>query len=263
MPRVPESLVVALLLVAGVFAPVSAWVATRRSRRPAIWFVFGALIGPAALAILALAPPGRCPTCGAPIRGWPEDCPRCGAPLPAVLHQPGGGRVPTAGPAAPPVEAPGSATGVPLRASAPVATQPPASAPVATEPPTRSRPARDQRRHPMGRTRSPAPVIEVLGSGIYISGNAGLDFGARYGVARVSIAGDERLRVFGPIDIGQMTIRHDGRLEDLEVIVSDDRVVVAGRQGRSTLMVVLRIGPGASASELEAILQSGRYLPGW
>ena len=250
----PENLPVALLLAAGVFAPVSAWVATRRSRRPAIWFVFGAFLGPVALALLVLAPPGRCPTCGSPIRGWPEDCPRCGTPLPAAIGQTARRRPgPKTVPIAPTGEAAGRDTGAPLRAGARVAVQPTAGrAPVVDDGP-QSR----------GRARFRAPVVAVLGSGIYLSGTAGLEIGARYGIARVSIPGDERLRVFGPIDIGQMTVRHDGRLDDFEVIESDDRLVVAGRRGRSTLMVVLRVGGGTSASELEAILQSGRYLPGW
>lgn len=250
----PEYLPVALLLAAGVFAPVSAWAATRRSRRPAIWFVFGAFLGPVAVGLLALAPPGRCPTCGSPIRGWPQDCPRCGAPLPAAIGPtPGRRRGPETVPIAPTGEAAGTDTGAPVPASARVAM-----------PPTAGRtPVADDGPQSRGRARFRAPVVEVLGSGIYLSGTAGLEIGARYGVARVSIPGDDRLRVFGPIDIGQMTVRHDGRLDDFEVIESDDRLIVAGRLGRSTLMVVLRVGGGTSSSELEATLQSGRYLPGW
>jgi hypothetical protein len=40
--------------------------------------VFGAILGPAALALLHLAPPGRCWSCAAPTQGWLTLCPWCG-----------------------------------------------------------------------------------------------------------------------------------------------------------------------------------------
>ena len=40
--------------------------------------MFGAILGPAALALLHLAPPGRCWSCAAPTQGWLTLCPWCG-----------------------------------------------------------------------------------------------------------------------------------------------------------------------------------------
>ena len=84
MQLVADNLLVLVVLAVGVFAPLSGWFAAKRSRRPVIWFVFGALIGPLALALLALAPPGRCPSCAAPVLGWPSTCRSCGRPLGAT-----------------------------------------------------------------------------------------------------------------------------------------------------------------------------------
>ncbi|MGP1674195.1 MAG: hypothetical protein ACTS8Z_03140, partial [Candidatus Limnocylindrales bacterium] len=73
-----DSLPLGLVLIAGVFAPLSGWFASTRSRHPVVWFVLGAFIGPFAIALLALAPPGRCPACETPVHGWPSACARCG-----------------------------------------------------------------------------------------------------------------------------------------------------------------------------------------
>ena len=40
--------------------------------------MFGAILGPLALVILFLAPPGRCGYCDARVRGWSRTCTRCG-----------------------------------------------------------------------------------------------------------------------------------------------------------------------------------------
>ena len=63
-----------LVLLAGIGAPLAGWYATRRARNPGTWFVLGALIGPIALALLAVAPPGRCPECDSVIDGWAAAC---------------------------------------------------------------------------------------------------------------------------------------------------------------------------------------------
>jgi hypothetical protein len=74
----------ALLVAAAwltVFSGVSAVLADHKQRSPAFWAVCGAIIGPAAVAILAMAPPGRCPVCDAAVHGWPTQCEACGAGL--------------------------------------------------------------------------------------------------------------------------------------------------------------------------------------
>jgi hypothetical protein len=95
-----------------------------------------------------------------------------------------------------------------------------------------------------------ATAGEVLSTGVYISGNAGLEFGACYAIARDG----DRLRVFGPVDAGQLTIRHEGPIHDYDVTAMDDRVIIAGREGRSSLAIVFRTIGGMRAADLELAL---------
>ncbi len=70
------------------FGGAAARFAVRRRREPATWALFGAILGPAALAILSTAPPGRCWRCHAPTEGWLTLCAWCGEdvrePLPDI-----------------------------------------------------------------------------------------------------------------------------------------------------------------------------------
>lgn len=43
-----------------------------------LWTLFGALLGPLALVLLLIAPPGRCRYCDARVHGWSATCARCG-----------------------------------------------------------------------------------------------------------------------------------------------------------------------------------------
>ncbi len=60
------------------FGVAAAMFAIRRRREPGTWAFFGAILGPAALALLRVAPPGRCWSCAAPTEGWLTLCPWCG-----------------------------------------------------------------------------------------------------------------------------------------------------------------------------------------
>ena len=60
------------------FGSWAAWVAGERSRRRPPWFLFGAILGPGALAILNAAPPGVCARCLSPVVGWSTTCAFCG-----------------------------------------------------------------------------------------------------------------------------------------------------------------------------------------
>jgi hypothetical protein len=60
------------------FGAAAAMFAIRRRREPGTWAFFGAILGPAALALLSAAPPGRCWSCAAPTEGWLTLCPWCG-----------------------------------------------------------------------------------------------------------------------------------------------------------------------------------------
>jgi hypothetical protein len=70
-----------LLAFGLVFGPLASWLALRRHRQPIVWLVFGALLGPLAVALLVLAPAGACPQCGETVSGWPTVCLACGENL--------------------------------------------------------------------------------------------------------------------------------------------------------------------------------------
>jgi hypothetical protein len=259
-----DGIPIVLVLLAGIGAPLAGWYATRRLRNPGVWFVIGALTGPIALGLLALAPPGRCPVCDTPVRGWPEFCAQCGVRLQD-------GEYPER--VAPFGQGPADAIAAP-RATHQTETQ----ATVQLTPPTPIARARTAaRREPrsgwpdkpmaspmslgvrptftasnyVAATHAPeATAGEVLSTGVYISGNAGLEFGACYAIARDG----DRLRVFGPVDAGQLTIRHEGPIHDYDVTAMDDRVIIAGREGRSSLAIVFRTIGGMRAADLELAL---------
>lgn len=276
MSGVLGDLPIAMILAAGVFAPIAGWLATRRFRNPATWFILGALTGPLALILLAAAPPGRCPACDAVVDGWPTWCDTCGSRL-------RDGAPPEARPFAVEAMVPGRPTQAPERSQV---RRPPTTSIVErasiVAPPTpidaartglrrEPRPVRATRssrptRTPVASGRAATPAItashyeiatstteatgDVLSTGVYISGNAGLEIGACYAIAR---AGDQ-LRVFGPVDAGQLTIRHEGPLTDFDVTAMDDRVIIAGREGHSSLAIVFRTIGGMRAAELESAL---------
>lgn len=241
---VPDNLLVVVVLAAGVFAPLTGWFAARRARQPLIWFLFGGLIGPLALALLALAPPGRCPSCAAPVDGWPSACRQCGRAF---------GSVPD------PVTA--------------VSTRSPASEPngnVAEGPRVpRSGPPRTRRRapsraetlsHPQPPASSASATGEILSIGVFVSGNARLEIGARYGLARVPGPDVDRLRIFGPVDTGEISVRYEGPIDTFEVTALDDRVIISERHGRAPLMCVFRALGGMRGADLERAFSDGPVI---
>lgn len=264
MQGVLDGIPIVLVLLAGVGAPLAGWYATRRARNPAVWFVLGALLGPLALALLALAPPGRCPNCDLRIEGWATTCDQCGVALAfgavgeSVPPAPTGrvGRDPELRP---------EDAGLPFAPRAPVPPTPIGSARTAMrrEPrngwpgPTMVSPMALGTRasftasnYVAATTSDDVTAGEVLSTGVYISGNAGLEIGATYAIARDG----DRLRVFGPVDAGQLTVRHEGPLGDFDVTAMDDRVIIAGREGRSSLAIVFRTVGGMRAADLELAL---------
>ncbi len=74
----PDGLTVAIAAIISISAPLAGWLAHRRERPPAVWFILGALGGPFAIAVLLLAPPGACPRCDSVVSGWPASCATCG-----------------------------------------------------------------------------------------------------------------------------------------------------------------------------------------
>ncbi|MEX1171227.1 MAG: hypothetical protein WEG56_01325 [Chloroflexota bacterium] len=101
-------------------------------------------------------------------------------------------------------------------------------------------------------TTDPPPAGEVLATGMYLSGNAGLEVGGVYALSRDT----NRLRVFGPVDTGTYTVRLDRPLEDVAAVTVDDRLVITARSGRSTTDVILRWMGGMRPADVVAALSS-------
>ena len=255
-----DSLPLGLVLMAGVFAPLSGWFASTRSRHPVVWFVLGACIGPFAVALLALAPPGRCPACETPVPGWPSACARCGLAFGGIAGaldaRTSAPRSMAVGPRWAEPEPPVAAPSITFTPTTPSLVPPRSSIAdlegvrVEPRPPGGSRAGSST--GPSGGTGSPdtLPVEQVLATGLYLSGNAGLEIGATYAIAKVG----PRLRIFGPVDAGQLTVRLEGDLEEVEVTAIDDRVVISGQSGRSSTAIIFRAIGGMRAGDLEQAL---------
>jgi hypothetical protein len=73
------------------FGVAAARLAATRGRSPDLWFAFGAVIGPLAVAIVRAAPPGACGICLSPVPGWEFRCASCGSDVrqaPALARDP-------------------------------------------------------------------------------------------------------------------------------------------------------------------------------
>lgn len=250
MQGVLDAIPVTLIVIAGIFAPLVGWVAGRRARNPAIWFVYGALAGPFALAVLLAAPAGRCPDCETPVAGWPPACTTCGAPVGGLRGALAGGSPGGAGPVG--VDpATGRAGALTTGTRVPVA--PPSDAVQSSSPAVRLSAAAGSRA-PQPSSAAPDTTAEkVLAMGVYLSGNAGMEVGAVYALARVG----DTVRVFGPTDAGQLTVRFERGLDDVDVTSLDDRIIIAGRTGRTPTSFVLRAVGGMRGETLEAALATG------
>lgn len=257
MQVVLDNLPVLLVLIAGVSAPVSGWLAASRARHRGAWFVLGALIGPIAWLLLIAAPPGRCPTCDALVRGWPRACERCGARFDT---RPGT----TALPVPPAIQGPRRAA--PTLRSVPASVLDRRSLGADRDRASRWGPGIDEvtaDRRPhlvtvpttselIGSIADPTSGERVLSAGVYLSGNAGLEVGATYAIALVGL----RLRIFGPVDAGQLTVRHEDDLDQLDILAVEDRLIISGREGHSSLAIIFRAIGGMQPDELDRTLKA-------
>lgn len=263
MQGVLDGIPIVLVLLAGVGAPLAGWYATRCARNPAVWFILGALIGPLAFALLAYGPPGRCPNCDLPIEGWASTCDRCGVSLRfgsvgEFLPEPrryDAEQAPSdapvlARPFAPPASSPPTPIGTARTAIRREARGSWPSQTMVSPMAMGTRPSFTASNRVAATSSDEVSAGEVLSTGVYISGNAGLEIGATYAIARDG----DLLRVFGPVDAGQLTVRHEGPVLDFEVTAMDDRVIISGREGRSSLAIVFRTIGGMRAADLELAL---------
>ncbi len=224
-------LIIAVVASAAVFGPICSWLALQRGRSWVAWFLFGVALGPLAAGLLLVAPPGRCPTCGTTVRGWPDRCEGCGLVFgtgdPGHATSRSAGRREAAG-LIDGIE--GHSTGLGTeRAGPPVTGHVGGGGPL--EPGRRSatvlgrRPVSLRNAPPAATRRS--PNVAILGSGIFMGGTAPLQIGSRYFLARVG----PELQALGPMHASPSTVAARIMLADTESTVVADRLLITGRNG--------------------------------
>jgi len=220
-------LIVLLVIWVIVFAPLTSWLARQRARPWIVWGLFGAVLGPAAAALLVMAPPGRCPTCRSQIVGWPQLCQSCGrdfgsppidaarevavrrASLISALPDSMAGTRSGPAPGAPTA---GLDTGaVPGRAATALGLRPTSVSAPFSLPPLALVPPESES----------GPGI--LGSGVFVGGSESLQVGSRYLFARVG--GD--LHALGPVHVSPGTIAARVPLASVEPSFAGDRLLLA------------------------------------
>lgn len=226
-----------IVVTAAVFGPLAGWYAARRSRRPMSWLILGALLGPIAMVLLAVAPPGRCVACDAAVRGWPSRCESCGLAFRA--------REAGTGSAEPPIQSDKWTDDAPRRlhprSTAREAPRPrllatePAPVHLATGPPAEPHAAMDPG--------------EVMATGVYFGGSVRLVVGSRYAVVRHGSI----LRLMGPLDRDPSAVAIECSLDRVIATAIDDRLVVSDSQ-LNGLAFALGGLAGATAIQLEAAL---------
>jgi hypothetical protein len=249
---------VLIVVMAAVFGPVCSWLALRRARSWAVWFIFGVLLGPIAAGLLLAAPPGRCPSCATPTVGWPRLCASCGFAFgePATLSSQGDGTpgltLAVATPGATSGPGPSSRPGKrgPARDAASVAERPPTSE---TDDSPETRPATRLGRRATAIPRAASDgaasqTLAIMGSGVFVGGSDVLQIGSRYFLARV---GGE-FQALGPIHMSPSAVAMKMKINDIETTVVADRVLITGRgraSGRTLAFAGVSTEPGMNIEQ--------------
>ena len=181
------------VMSAVIFAPLCAWLAGRRDRSVGSWLVLGAVAGPLASVGLARAPPGRCPTCGTSVEGWPIDCPDCGSALDDGEAAPGEPTAPSAS----------AAAGVTVAA--------------------RSRRSGGIRRAAGTSVQDAGAETTMIATALFVSGSRDCEPGMHY---LLTVRGSS-LVVFGPLESSPHEIAVDRPLDSLMVTAFDQRLLIS------------------------------------
>jgi hypothetical protein len=219
------------------FGMRAARLAARARRSPERWFLFGAILGPAALIILRAAPPGTCGICLSPVIGWDLRCGACGSD---VRDRPSLERGPAVA-----ADSPGQA----LEAAF-LATPTPASPNREADAPGdagRGARARSRRRatpsaigpasagetggltEPSAAPGSiPVDGTSVLATAVFVEGSEPMS----PGVAYVLVQHGQDLRIMGPADGRPDHIVLSRRLRELAPTALGDRLIITGTSRR-------------------------------
>jgi hypothetical protein len=246
-----------------VFGPAAAYVAARRARNPLLWLGFGAIIGPLAVLLLWLAPPGRCAACGEPTAGFSDACVVCGndvrtggeraVPAPVVQRsrsvpatppvagrslgrssQWSTGRGAAVGPAEIPRPFAGTqgAQGDRPGAESVAGRGDEVGVPVMARSLDRLGARRPDVGGPhgaaMGSAMEADPELSILAIGVFATGTEGLSVGSRYLIARSR----DRLMIRGPVEPSPSYTELDLPLEGVEANLVEDRLVLSGFRRR-------------------------------
>jgi len=249
----------ALGVLALAFGPPAAWLAARRQRNPALWLLFGAILGPIALVLILAAPPARCWNCSEPTIGFESRCSTCGADLrtpqstaPAELAAPVADewaepRVLRSVPdprhdvtlaariAAQDREGPAGAR--PDRLSAVGARRPGPSSGIAADQPEGDHPG-----------------VTMLAIGVLVRSSERMLPGSRYLIARTH----DRLHIIGPIEASDQHVELDMPLAGIEADFVADRLVITGKAdaGRSILLAFQSVASMTGRPVDQAIMET-------
>ncbi len=240
-------LTIAVLIVVWVvaFGLSAAVIADRRRRSVPAWIVLGSILGPIAFVILQLAPPGRCPSCGARTEGWVYMCPSCGQDTGRARDRP-----PTAEPRAEP-DSPETMEIIP-ETSIPAAEGPRGDHVQDTAAAQRPTRAQDRRSAGGGEDHAAPPTTRVLATGIFIGGSRPLDIGGRYIIV---VDGDD-LEVRGPVDIGPDELIGRWALSSIDASGLTDRLAISSRGGSTPAFALMFRGlSGASPEVIEQAVE--------
>ncbi len=240
-----------------MFTGAAGILARRRDRAMAVWMAFGALLGPVALLLLWIAPPGLCGTCRASVHGWASVCEWCGSALTTRRAERPVAAAPV--PAAVAVEAPRRR----IRRTEPVDETTPSSVDVrrtienTSDARIRERltSLSSRRAANAGAGRVEAVVDggprRVLATGIYVTGTVPLVGGSRYALE----VGGATLRVLGPTDIDPGAVALTQVLAGMEATGFDERLVLTfGGGGRHGMVLVFTGLEGSSAAGVSAAI---------
>jgi hypothetical protein len=247
-------------LVALAFGPLAAWLAARRERNPAVWLLFGAILGPVALVLLQAAPPGRCWNCSELSAGFGRTCTICGVDLRTSQ---------STLPAEPAVAVPDAWTEPPVLRSVPdpsrevtlaarIAAQDrhePAAAPLDRRSALGARrpgssPARGVAEAEGGQTE-----VTMLAIGVLVRSSERMLPGSRYLIARTH----DRLHIIGPIEASDQHVELDMPLAGIEANFVADRLVITGKadDGRRSILLAFQSVAGMAGTPVdEAIMET-------
>jgi hypothetical protein len=278
VPHIDGLVLVAALAWLVGFGAAAGWLALRHRRNAAVWAALGAVLGPVALVIVSVAPPGRCWSCATPTRGWLTICGWCGEdvrgphqPEPAptraasltVIDGAGGGSASAAttrrrqrskrkdvvapassgadpGPQAPAAPAGGLAR--PARVQRLQSARGNGSISAATV--AAERLERESIAHA-----AQEPREFAVASAIYVTGSKGLLAGGRYRIAILS----DVLQILGPVHVDPWAVAFERTLEGVEAIASQDRLVITA-QGRAPLTLVFMSVAGGTPERVADLI---------